>query len=93
VNARRKWDAWLRTRPAIIRVLGRRFKPWHRYRIKATGQTCVVQAFSENGTIRVYAWHDWSGPMLGNGVFGLKPNDLERATEPQQSRDSLGDQP
>lgn len=79
MNARRQYRAWLKTRPAIIRVMGLRFKPWRTYRIKATGQLCQVQALNENGTIRVFAWRKELPEFLGHGVFGLKPSDLELA--------------
>lgn len=77
MNTRRQYEAWLRTRPAIVRVIGLRLKPWRLYRIKPTGQLCRVEAISESGTIRVFAWQEDFGPMLGHGVFGVPPSDLE----------------
>lgn len=65
----------------MVRALARRFKPWHLYKIKGTGQWAQIQAFATGGTLTVYAWHPGLPEAFGHGVFGIKPSDLERISE------------
>ena len=71
---RAAWEQWLDENPEV--PLARRFFPWAMYRLTTTGQRCQMLAFSEGGTVRVYAEHEELGPMTGVEVFGVDPNDL-----------------
>ena len=76
-------DEWLAGRPESIRALADKIKPWCRYRIKATGQHCVLSSYNEYGTVRVTVnGHDDYTINVGNVmqpfyVFGIIPDDLE----------------
>ena len=87
MSIRREFRAWIKTRPAGVRAAARTVKPWHVYRLKTTGQHVVLQAYAENGTVRVgVIGHD--DPIralmnyVGLSVFGISPADLERLRVP-----------
>ena len=50
---------WVAERPEHVRIVAEKFNPWTKYRIKQTGQTATVLAFSEHDdgsvTLRVHA--------------------------------------
>lgn len=78
---RERYRQWLRSRPASVRVLATKVKPWHRYVITATGQECTLYSLSENGTLTVTT----AGPfgLFQYNVFGLTLSDLKRAPSQQ----------
>jgi len=83
-KARREFDAWLWTRPAVIRRMAKRFDPFTPYRVKATGQVGFVVSWNEGGTmrLRISEWFQ-DNPKIAVSltefdleVFGLRPKDL-----------------
>lgn len=86
-----EWEAWCDERPPDVAAVARAHPPWRMYRVKDTGQYCVVRSYQEaeenpapdsmfaTVTLNIFAWYDWSGPALGHGVFGVKPENLEPA--------------
>lgn len=80
------WSQWLRGRPQVIQDLAARFPPNLAYVLKTTGQIVTLQAYSEDGTLRVCVLPEYSGPVTGGcSVFGIEPDDLEPATEQQMA--------
>lgn len=77
-SKRQQYKAWVARKPRVIRVLATKLKPWHRYRVKTTGQLCTLYSMSEDGTATMTV-QDRIVPILQYNVFGLKPGDLERA--------------
>lgn len=78
---------WLIGRPEVIKKMAGQLKPWINYRIKQTGQHCTLEAYAEDGTVRVVVnGHDYE-PQNGINklyrfdVFGIKPSDLEPVGE------------
>lgn len=65
---------WLATRPQIIKVMSRRLKPWHFYRLWGTGQVCAIYSLSEDNTVTVSTYNAGLGEWVR--VFGIKPNQL-----------------
>lgn len=76
-----KGQAWLETRPPVVRDVAERFPPWHLYRLTTTGQNARIVAYAENGTVRCDCWHDWAPEFTLVNVFGIDPNTLEVQTE------------
>ena len=78
------FQTWLAERPQVIQDLARRWPPNVVYRLKTTGQIVVLQAYSENGTVRVYVIPECAGPITGGtSVFGIDPADLELVSDEQ----------
>lgn len=79
----KEFSEWLEGRPKVIKQLAAKVQPWHRYKIKETGQYCNVYAYYEDGTVAVQInGHD--GEMLNTmysmmrqNVFGVNPDSLE----------------
>lgn len=84
-NIRKKFmrDDWFLTRPTVIKVLIKKLKPWKRYRIKETGQHCVIVSYNEHWTVTVFVTgHDdplrkTLAEIMRMEVFGINPNSLE----------------
>lgn len=76
----RDWDEWLATRPEAVRAVAASHPPWHLYRVLSTGQHATIQAYDEHDdgsvTLKIQAWYPWF-PLVGHGVFGMSPDDLE----------------
>jgi hypothetical protein len=81
-----EWKGWLATRPQDVAEVARALPPWGEYRVKQTGQLARVQSYQEGDgvagsmfehvTLNIVAWQEWF--PLPRGVFGVKPEDLER---------------
>lgn len=84
------WREWIDSRPAPIRAVAERFKPWVKMRMASTGQVVSVQSFSEEDdgrvTVKVLVEpednpHLPMRHLLFGGaafeVFGVNPDDLE----------------
>ena len=76
--AKAEWDEWVATRPPVVRALCEKFPPWLYYDMPETGQVVIVQAYDENGTMRVLMVGDRvSVPaIMQYEVFGVPPEDL-----------------
>ena len=49
----KSWEAWVRTRPPIVREVAERFPPWRLVRLKSTGHRGTIYSYSEDGTVTV----------------------------------------
>lgn len=76
------WKKWLASRPEKVRALGERFDPWSLYRIKETGQRCMVTSFFEDGTVKVSVTGEYNVVMFDTEVFGIDPDSLEPCDPP-----------
>lgn len=76
-------EEWLDGRPEIIKELANKLPPWHRYRIKQTGQHCHIFSYLENGTVVVTVnghdsqFLDAANQAMPFTVFGIDQNDLK----------------
>lgn len=72
------WNEWVATRPDVVRNVCERFPPWVYYDLPETGQTVIIEAYAEDGTVRVLVVADRiSAPaVIQFGVFGIDPEDL-----------------
>ena len=66
------FEVWLEGRPEVIKDMAHKYPPWKRYRIKSTGQECVLYSYSEAGTVTV----DAEGLVFDHRVFGIPVSDL-----------------
>jgi hypothetical protein len=83
MSNKEEFNEWLKDKPQSIKDLGGKLKPWVKYRIKATGQHCIIKSYDENGTVMVaVTGHDdefldmkyLAQPMR---VCGVKSDELE----------------
>jgi len=74
------WNEWSSSRPDIVRKMCESLPPWYYYDMPKTGQVAVVEAYSEDGTVRVLIVGDSVSipSIVPIGVFGVDPNDLVR---------------
>ena len=82
-----EFNEWLKDKPQSIKDLGDKLKPWAKYRVKVTGQRCIIKSYDENGTVMVaVTGHDdefldmkyLAQPIR---VCGVKPDELELIDE------------
>lgn len=73
---RDEWQAWVEGRPPVVRAIAEKLPPWRPYRLTTTGQICRVQAFAEDGTVRIVAEHPTLGEFTRRSVFGIDPATL-----------------
>lgn len=75
-----EWNEWVTGRPAKVRKVCDRLPPWNYYEISKTGQIVTVEAYAEDGTVRVLIVGDRiSVPsIMPFEVFGVNPDDLVR---------------
>lgn len=76
----RSWNKWVKSRPDAVRSIIERFPPWHYYNMPKTQQIAVIEAWAEDGTMRVTIVGDAiSVPAIVQfQVFGVSPDDLVR---------------
>lgn len=84
------WDAWIAERPPAIRVVAERIPPWHKYRMRSTGQIVTLAAYEEGDdgsctTVRVRIDPEDNpdrAMFFARSVFGIAWDDLELAPLP-----------
>jgi len=82
-EVKKEFNEWLEGRPEVIQKLAEKLKPWFRYRLKPTGQHCLLYSYSEDGTVTITVdghdseWLDKMNKMMPINVFGISPDDLE----------------
>lgn len=81
---RAEWDAWLATRPAIVREVAEKFPPWSYYRLPSTNQLGQILAYGEDEdgtvTVRMLLCLEGAGrlaTLMTREVFGIDPGELE----------------
>jgi hypothetical protein len=76
------WREWVSSRPPAVKALCEKLPPWHYYDMPKTGQIVTVEAYSENGTVRVNVVGDQISipAIVSFDVFGVPPDDLVRRT-------------
>lgn len=77
-----EWNQWLANLPACTRVIAERFDPWTLYCMKSTGQVVYLQAFAENGTVRVGVSGRFNALAIDCSVVGVDPDDLMACDAP-----------
>ena len=87
---RAQWAAWVASRPEPVRTIAGKLNPWELYRLKDTGQRVTLQAFSEDGTVRVQVSGQYNLIVYGRDVFGIHPSDLEPCDLPG-AEETLGE--
>ena len=72
------WKEFVDTRPENVRQMCLKLPPWHYYDMPKTGQIVTVEAYNENGTVRVYVVGDRISipAIVPLEVFGVDPGDL-----------------
>lgn len=86
----REWQAWLESRPALIRELAERFPVNKLFRIKSSGHRATLYSYSEDGTMTVNVTGEYNRVLFGRTVFGIRAEDLEECDLPEPDED-LGD--
>lgn len=77
-ETRLEWEQWLAERPNSVKALATKLPPWFLYELTTTGQKVQIQAYAEDGTVRVLVLERWNGPMLfERSVFGIDPETLK----------------
>jgi hypothetical protein len=76
MNIRRRWFEWTKTKPALVRVIARKWPYYKLYRLKETGQRGIILSYSEKGTVTCHLWHE-EFETYGFNVFGINPKSLE----------------
>lgn len=71
-----EWKKWAEGRPAIIRELASKFRPWRLYRLVTSGYRVVPYSFNEDGTLTVVVSGKFNLVKFEHRVFGVNPNDL-----------------
>lgn len=78
-----EYEGWLAGRPKRVREMVEAHPPDRLYRLKTTGQYVTIEAYAEDGTVRVVVWAvlNPSYPVSFD-VFGVDPEDLEECDIP-----------
>lgn len=76
-----EWDAWVSTRPPVVRDLALRFPPTRSYVLAPHAQIVHVLSYYENGTLKVGVIPDENPRLMcalpePYEVFGINPDDL-----------------
>ena len=74
--------AWLETRPRIIRDMAAKCPPGRLYRMASTGQRVLIQAYSEDRTVRVAVTKEYNFVSHERSVFGIPLEDLTECDLP-----------
>lgn len=77
-----EWDAWVASRPPVVKDLAERFPPNRLYQLKSSGHRVVMYSYSEDGTVTVTVSGDYNLLTFERHVFGVKPDDLEECDLP-----------
>lgn len=74
------WAEWVAGRPTSVRETCEKFPPWHYYDMPKTGQIVTVQAYAEDGTVRVLVVGDRISipTIMPFEVFGVPSGDLTK---------------
>lgn len=67
---------WLADRPQVIKDMVAAYHPYAVYKLKTTGQTCVLSSYYEDGTVSIKIFNTQLCVFM-HGVFGINPADLE----------------
>jgi len=72
---------WAASRPPLVRTIAERLPPWNYYKLAQTEQIVFIEAYCEDGTVRVSVKGDRiSVPTIVEfEVFGINPDDLSVA--------------
>lgn len=73
------YDAWLATRPKVVREVAEKFPPRNCYRLKGTKGHYTIHGFGEknNGKVTLMLTHGEDSTLPGVQVFGIKPEEVE----------------
>lgn len=77
-----EWVEWVASRPECVRLLCERLPFDRLYRMKSTGQRVTIDAYSEDGTLRVFVSGKYNLITFQRSVFGISPDDLEECDLP-----------
>jgi hypothetical protein len=74
----KEWGKWVASRPDAVRVICEKFPPWSYYEMPKTKQIVVIEAWAEDGTMRVTVVGDQISipAIVPFQVFGVPPDDL-----------------
>jgi hypothetical protein len=74
------WDEWVASRPDAVRKVAEGMPPWFYYDYQETGQIVTIEAYAEDGTLRVTVVGDRISipTIIPFEVFGVKPEDLAK---------------
>jgi hypothetical protein len=78
-DAKAGFARWLAGRPANVRAVAEKLLPWIKYRIKSTGQPCMIQSYGEHedGSVTLTVNTTDRFGIVRYDVFGLEPDDIE----------------
>ena len=76
------FNAWVSSRPAIVRRLVARLPPDRLYLMKSTGQCVTVFSYGEDGTVAVDVRKKLKLQSIERRMFGISPDDLEECELP-----------
>lgn len=76
----KSWAKWVASRPESVRQICERFPPWHYYEMPKTRQIVAIEAWAEDGTMRVTVLGDQISipSIVPFQVFGVPPDDLTK---------------
>jgi hypothetical protein len=85
------WREWVDTRPPVVKAICERLPPDRLYELSPTGQRVTLEAYAEDGTLRVYVDPDYNEfwRFTGHQVFGINPDDLKECDVPSLSEAAL----
>jgi hypothetical protein len=75
VEQHKQWEEWLDASPPYVAETARWYPPWGFYSGPASDQECIIEAYNEDGNLRVTIT---SGHNLGFQVFGVNSLNLRR---------------
>lgn len=83
----REWEAWAASRPDAVRKMCLSHPPWNYYQMPKTRQIVTIEAYYENGTLRVCVVGDRVSipAVVQFSVFGVPPGDLVALRYPAQT--------
>lgn len=78
------WLDWVNTRPAAVAANCKLVPPDRLYELNPTGQRVTIEAYAEDGTVRVYVDPEYNEGwrISGHEVFGIDPKDLKECEIP-----------
>jgi hypothetical protein len=84
------YQAWVESRPEVVKEIAKRLPPNKLYRLKTTWQRVTMYSINEDGTVTVDITGDYNLIDFSRRVFGINPDDLEECDLPL-SNEVLGE--
>lgn len=81
---RPEFDAWVESRPEVIRKMIQALPPDRLYRLWENGSRCTIYSYEEDGTVTVEVTGQFNeNVFIDRKVFGIDPEDLTECDLPE----------